>query len=108
MATSPALRRSSFSTATAMRRAASARLGSTFRRRAHPRLEIPRGALGALAGVTEPFDQGMLDKLYPAGRAEYLKKFDRSLESAIKSGFILHADEGDIKALAAAMFPASK
>jgi Alpha/beta hydrolase domain len=66
------------------------------------------GPLGALAGVTEPFDQAMLDKLYPAGRAEYLKKFNRSLESATKSGFILRADEGDIKALAAAMYLGSK
>jgi hypothetical protein len=66
------------------------------------------GAMGALFGVTEPFDQAMLDKLYPRGRAEYLKKFDKSLESAIKSGFILRADAGDIKALAAAMYPGSR
>ncbi len=63
------------------------------------------GAIGGLFGVTEPFDQAMLDKLYPRGRAEYLKKFDKSLESAIKAGFILPADAADIKALAAAMYP---
>jgi hypothetical protein len=66
------------------------------------------GAIGALLGVTEPFDQAMLDKLYPGGRAEYLKKFDKALDSAIKSGFILRADAPDIKALAAAMYPGSK
>jgi hypothetical protein len=66
------------------------------------------GAIGALLGVTEPFDQAMLDKLYPGGRAEYLKKFDKALDSAIKSGFILRADAADIKALAAAMYPGSK
>jgi hypothetical protein len=66
------------------------------------------GAIGALFGVTEPFDQAKLDKLYPGGRAEYLKKFDKALESAIKSGFILRADGADIKALAAAMYPGAK
>jgi len=66
------------------------------------------GAIGALFGVTEPFDQATLDKLYPGGRAEYLKKFDKALESAIKSGFILRADAPDIKALAASMYPGSK
>jgi len=63
------------------------------------------GAIGALFGVTEPFDQAKLGKLYPGGRAEYLKKFDKSLDSAIKAGFILRADAADIKALAAAMYP---
>ncbi len=63
------------------------------------------GAVGALFGVTETFDQATLGKLYPGGRAEYLKKFDKALDSAIKSGFILRADEADIKALAAAMYP---
>jgi len=66
------------------------------------------GAIGALFGVTEPFDQGMIDKLYPGGRAEYLKKFDKALESAVKAGFILRADGADIKALAAAMYPGAK
>jgi hypothetical protein len=66
------------------------------------------GAVGALFGVTEPFDQARLDKLYPGGRAEYLKQFDKALDSAIKAGFILRADAADIKALAAAMYPGSK
>ncbi len=66
------------------------------------------GILAFLLGVTEPFDQAMLDKLYPGGRAEYLKKFNKSLESAIKLGFILPADGADIKALAASMYPGSK
>jgi hypothetical protein len=66
------------------------------------------GNLGSLVGVTEPFDQVLLDKLYPGGRTEYLKKFNRSLESAIKAGFILPADAADIKAMAAATFPGSK
>jgi hypothetical protein len=63
------------------------------------------GAVGALFGVTETFDQATLGELYPGGRAEYLKKFDKALDSAIKAGFILRADEVDIKALAAAMYP---
>jgi hypothetical protein len=66
------------------------------------------GVLAALVGVTEPFDKAKLDNLYPGGRTEYQKKFNRSLESAIKAGFILPADAADIKALAAAMYPGSK
>jgi Alpha/beta hydrolase domain len=66
------------------------------------------GNLGSLVGVTEPFDQVLLDKLYPGGRTEYLQKFNRSLATAIKAGFILPTDAADIKALAAAMYPGSK
>jgi hypothetical protein len=62
----------------------------------------PLGA--ALFGVTEPFDQEMLNKLYPTGRAEYLKKFGKSLELAIEAGFILPADASEIRALAAVMY----
>jgi len=59
-------------------------------------------------GLTQPFDQAKLDKLYPSGRGEYLKKFEVALATAIKSGFILPADAAEIKALASAMYPASQ
>jgi Alpha/beta hydrolase domain len=57
--------------------------------------------LAFLAGVTEPFDAATLARLYPGGKSEYLKKFEASLDSAIKSGFILPADRKEILDLAA-------
>jgi hypothetical protein len=57
--------------------------------------------LAFLAGVTEPFDDATLARLYPGGKNEYLKKFETSLDSAIKSGFILPADRKEILDLAA-------
>jgi len=56
-----------------------------------------------LAGASEPFDAATLDRLYPGGKREYLKKFEASLDSTIKAGFILPADRNEILALAAAM-----
>jgi hypothetical protein len=83
-----------------------------------PWVDVPIARLSGLAlgdplgaglfGVTEHFDQAMLDNLYPAGRGEYVKKFDTSLVSAIKSGFILPADAAEIRTLAAAMYQGSK
>jgi len=60
--------------------------------------------MGALFGVTESFDSAKLAKLYPGGRDDYLRKFDKALQAAVKSGFILKADMPEIHALAAAMF----
>ncbi len=59
------------------------------------------GPFAFLAGVTEPFDAEMLARLYPGGKSEYLKKFEASLDSAIKAGFILPADRKEILELAA-------
>jgi hypothetical protein len=79
-----------------------------------PWVDVPTARLSGLGGaagqfgVTEPFDQATLDKLYPAGRAEYMGKFNKSLELAIKSGFILPADAVEIKALAAVMYSGLK
>lgn len=67
--------------------------------------QTPLG-LGALLGVTEPFTAAALAKLYPGGQPEYVDKFNTSLKSAIAAGFILPADEVEIKALAAFSFPA--
>lgn len=63
------------------------------------------GPLGFLAGSTEPYDAGTLKRLYPGGRAEYLRRFDASLTRTVKAGFILPADVDEIRALAAAMAP---
>jgi len=63
------------------------------------------GPYGFLVGSTQPFDAATLAKLYPGGKADYLKKFDASLAGAVKAGFILPADQGEIRELAAAGWP---
>lgn len=58
------------------------------------------GVLGFLAGVGDPYDTATLKRLYPGGEADYLKKFEASLDAAIKGGFILPADREEILGLA--------
>jgi hypothetical protein len=65
------------------------------------------GPFGFLVGTTQPYDAATLASLYPGGRPEYLKRFDASLGSAVKAGFILPADQAEIRALAAANYPGS-
>lgn len=60
------------------------------------------GPFGFLVGSTQPFDAATLAKLYPGGKADYMKRFDASLTAAVKSGFILPADVAEIRGLAAA------
>jgi Alpha/beta hydrolase domain len=79
-----------------------------------PWMDVPTAHLSGLGqtgagmvvlfGVTEPFSAAKLSALYPGGQAEYVGKFNTSLESAIAAGFILPADETEIKALAAYSF----
>jgi hypothetical protein len=59
------------------------------------------GMAAMMAGVCEPFDAATLDRLYPGGKNEYLKKFEASLAAAIKAGFILPTDRQEIMSLAA-------
>jgi hypothetical protein len=65
------------------------------------------GSVGFMVGVCELFDAATLDRLYPGGKREYLKKFEASLASAIKAGFILPADRQEILDLAAISYPGS-
>ncbi len=58
-----------------------------------------------LFGRTEPFDEAVLKRLYPGGKAEYLRRFEDSLEATIAAGFILEQDRQEILALAAASYP---
>jgi hypothetical protein len=60
-----------------------------------------------LFGVTRPFDDEVLRRLYPNGREQYLAAFERCLDEAIASGFILVADRSEILALGAAACPLS-
>lgn len=58
-----------------------------------------------LFGRTEPFGEEALLALYPGGKAEYLKRFERSLDSTIAAGFILEDDREEILAVAAIWYP---
>jgi hypothetical protein len=63
------------------------------------------GVLGFLAGVGEPYDAATLKRLYPGGEADYLAKFEASLDAAIQGGFILPADREEILGLAKISYP---
>ena len=58
-----------------------------------------------LFGRTEPFDDATLATLYPGGRAEYLQRFEASLDATIAAGFLLSEDREEILAVAAASYP---
>lgn len=66
------------------------------------------GFIAFMAGVCEPFDAATLDRLYPDGKGEYLKKFETALDSAIQSGFLLAADRQEILGLAALAYRGSR
>ena len=65
------------------------------------------GPFGFLVGTTAPFDQATLARLYPGGKADYLKKFDAALARSVSAGFILPADQAEIRALAEAGYPST-
>ncbi len=62
------------------------------------------GMLAGLVGVGDPFDAATLERLYPGGKGEYLKKFEASLDAAVAAGFILPEDKPEIMELAALGF----
>lgn len=59
------------------------------------------GFLAALAGVSEPFSNTKLDKLYPGGKPEYLRQFGAALDRAIAAGHIVPEDRQEILDIAA-------
>jgi hypothetical protein len=81
-----------------------------------PWAEVPVAALSGLGqtgpgfaplfGTTKVFDPATLARLYSGGREQYLAQFAQATHAAIQEGFILGADEPEINALAAAMYPA--
>jgi hypothetical protein len=69
-----------------------------------PWVDIPTATLsgvGGMVGFGKPFDAATLERLYPGGKAEYLKKFETSLDEAIAAGFIVPEDKPEIMGLAA-------
>jgi acetyl esterase/lipase len=72
-----------------------------------PWVDVPTARLtgaGSMVGVGKLFDAATLQRLYPGGKNEYLKKFEASLDTAIKAGFILPEDKAEIRGLAALGF----
>jgi hypothetical protein len=61
--------------------------------------------MSSIFGSSEVLDATTVQQLYPDGVADYLERFTASLDSAIRSGFLLAADRAEILALAAATFP---
>jgi len=98
--------------------------GATFRLDQHgnaiggirtPWVEVPTALLSGLGqtgeafamlfGRTEPFDDPTLSALYPGGNAEYVERFEASLDASIAAGFILAEDRTEILELAADSYP---
>jgi hypothetical protein len=53
-----------------------------------------------LFGKTLPFDAAVLERLYPGGPAEHVRRFEAATAQAVAAGFLLEADAGEIRALA--------
>ena len=66
----------------------------------------PNSFIGMLAGSGEPFDKPTLDRLYPGGKADYLRKFNRALYRAIRAGHLLREDRQEILDIAGINFDA--
>ncbi len=60
----------------------------------------PNSFIGMLAGSGAPFDKATLAKLYPGGKPDYLAKFTKSLDAAIKKGHIMAEDRQEILEIA--------
>jgi hypothetical protein len=79
-----------------------------------PWLDVPTSILSGntpligLSGSVKPFDTATLDSLYPGGKAEYMKKFEKALNKQIKAGFILAADREEILGVAKLSYQGSR
>ena len=68
-----------------------------------PWVDVPTAVLsgaGSMVGFGKPFDAATLKRLYPGGKAEYLRKFEESLDASIRAGFLLPDDRSEILQLA--------
>jgi hypothetical protein len=65
-----------------------------------------RGEMFAfLFGTTTGLSDADLARLYPGGKADYLAKFEASLDAAIEAGFLLADDRLEMLAVASACWP---
>ncbi len=67
----------------------------------------PNSFIGMLAGSGDPFDKATLVRLYPSGKADYLRRFTRALDMAIRAGHVLREDRQAILDVAAINFEAA-
>lgn len=67
----------------------------------------PNSFIGMLAGSGEPFDKATLATLYPGGKQDYVTRFERALDAAIRAGHILEADRQEILEIAVINFDAA-
>jgi hypothetical protein len=58
-----------------------------------------------LFGITQEFSAAELAALYPGGKADYLARFEASLDAAITAGFLLAEDRGEVLAVAEVAWP---
>jgi hypothetical protein len=73
-----------------------------------PWVDVPTAVLsgaGGMVGFGKPFDAATLERLYTGGKAEYLMKFEASLDECIAAGFIVPEDKEEIMGIAAHCFP---
>ena len=80
-----------------------------------PWVDVPAAVLSGLGqvgevfvvlfGQTLPFDEATLAELYPGGAADYLRRFEESLDATIEAGFLLAQDRAEILEVAASSFP---
>jgi hypothetical protein len=52
-----------------------------------------------LFGTTAPFAEEVLAELYPGGVDEHRTRFNTAADAALEAGFLLAADEEEIRAL---------
>jgi hypothetical protein len=65
-----------------------------------------RGEMFAfLFGTTTGLSDADLARLYPGGKADYLARFESSLDAGIDAGFLLRDDRAEILAVASASWP---
>jgi hypothetical protein len=57
-----------------------------------------------IVGLGEPFAPDKLERLYPGGRQDYLRRFEAALAKAIAADFILPEDRQEILDIAAASY----
>jgi len=80
-----------------------------------PHVDVPIATLSGLGndgapiaflcGTTVPFTTEKLASLYPT-KADYCARFDDATDATVTAGYLLAADAPEIKALAAALYPA--
>ena len=81
----------------------------------HPWVEVPTAVMSGLgqsgspspcsSARPSPSTRPTLAALYPGGKAEYLERFEASLDATIEAGFLLDEDRAEILEVAAASYP---